>query len=224
MTSKTTKQVTLTTEFSRAAAVEPENSLAFMLMSAFGITLSKCVDVVDKMVLAKDNKMIVFCLTAAVQIRGNVVYVGPQYANVKQEYPDLVIEGTREQKDIFNFGACHICGHILANMSGAPLGKQILQKAGNCIEGGAFPDNDAGSINKQINASFTADDKDYYNKWSEEKYAVYSVTVDAVLIAIPQMSASFAESVKGKPTKPVPLAASSKAKPPPAVDASGKPL
>jgi len=196
MSSKQTKSVNLSTEFLRAAAADAEGSLAYMLLAAFGVSLLKCMQAVEKMVTTKDTKMILFCLASAVQIRGNVVYIGPQFANVRVEYPDLIIEGAREQKDVFNFGACHICGHLLANMSSEPLAVQILKKAGDCVTGANFTDNEAGKINQQIFSSHSREDRDAYQKWENEYFDSFSGILDPIIASLPTLSKSFAETMK----------------------------
>lgn len=156
--SKSVKSVTLSQEFLRAAAGSEESALAYQLLQAFGVSLSNCYDEVMKAIGAKDSKVIVLMMVAGVQIRGNVVFVGSNYGDVRSKYPSLVIEGSRQQADIFNYGALHVCGHILAAMTKNPLGAKVSAKAGNCAIGQGFTDNEAGKINKEIFAGWNAQD------------------------------------------------------------------
>jgi len=153
--SKSTKTVTLTQEFLRAAAGSEEGALAYQLLAAFGVSLSGCYDEVNKAVSSKDTKVIVLMMVSGVQIRGNVVFVGSNYGDIRTKYPSLVIEGSRQQMDVFNFGALHVCGHILAAMTKHTLGAKISAKAGNCAIGQGFTESEAGKINKEIFASWS---------------------------------------------------------------------
>lgn len=164
--SKSTKAVTLTQEFLRAAAGNEEGALAYQLLAAFGVSLSGCFDEVMKAVTARDAKIIILMMVSGVQIRGNVVFVGSNYGDIRTKYPSLVIEGSRQQMDVFNFGALHVCGHILAAMTKHSLGGKISSKAGNCAVGQGFTESDAGKINKEIFAS-----------WSPQEISVVSAQI-----------------------------------------------
>jgi len=137
------------------------------------------------------------CLTAAVQIRNNVVYVGPQYGNIRATYPGLVIEGQRDVKDMFNFGACHICGHILAEVSSHELGVSILKKAGSCVTGKDTTESEAGKINAEINKGFIAEDVAAFRAWNASLPADDQAVVDQVLSSVAAKSANFAQKLSG---------------------------
>lgn len=92
--------------------------------------------------------------------------VGPAYGNVRVRYPQLVVEGSRAQSDVFNFSALHVCGHLLAASSNHPIAVKILAKAGSCITGINCTENDAGKINKEI-----------ANGWSPEEKAAASAVL-----------------------------------------------
>lgn len=156
--SKSTKTGTLSQEFLRAAAGSEESALAYQLLSAFGISLAGCYDEVNKAITARDTKIIVLMMVSGVQVRGNVVFVGPNYGDIRTKYPSLVIEGSRPQTDVFNFGALHVCGHILAAMTKHPIGSKISSKAGNCAIGQGFTESEAGKINKEIFANWGPQD------------------------------------------------------------------
>lgn len=161
-----TKLIRHSAEFTNAAGQMPEESLAYMLMSAFGISLQTLVNISLALINAKDVRIIQLCATAGVQIRGNVVYVSANYGEVRNKYPELVIESERDKSimDSFNFSALHVIGHILCTYSDNGLAKKILSKSGNCVMSGTFPDTDAGRINKEIFGSWTEEEKAYLAK------------------------------------------------------------
>jgi len=157
--SKATKQVTLSAAFRRAAAEDEVGSLSYMLMSAFGMTLTACANIVGKALERGDKKIIVLMMAAGVQIRNNVVFVGKDFAGVQTVYPELVISGQADRSDIFNFSALHVCGHILAKVTSHPVGSKILKKAGDCTTGADVTTNEAGKINKEFADSWSSEEK-----------------------------------------------------------------
>lgn len=196
--SKNTKLVSLSQEFLRAAAGNEEQALAYMLYSAFGVTLVACCEIVRLVLANKDAKMIVLMMTAGVQVRGNVVFVGREYGNVRVNYPGLVIEGNREVKDHFNFGALHVCGHLLAKITTHSLGKLILGKAGDCIDGAGFPANEAGKINKEIFDSWSPDDKAAAARFLLAVDPIARTHLDQAVGSFHTMSTEFSTKMSGK--------------------------
>lgn len=183
--------MTLSQEFLRAAAGDEEAALAHMLLSAFGISLQECMDIVEKAIANKDSKIIVMMMGAGVQVRGNIVFVGREYANVRSVYPKLVIEGDRETKDIFNYSALHICGHILAHVTSNSLGVKILKKGGDCILGEYELSTQAGEINKEIASSWTAEDKSNFGSWLEAMSGDDQAVVDNIVANFSVLNARF---------------------------------
>jgi hypothetical protein len=191
----TTKPSNLNTGFLRAASADPEGSLAYMLMAAFGVSLTQCMILVEQMIANKDVAVMLLCLTAGVQIRNNVVFVGPQYGNIRVKYPQLIIEGNRDVKDMFNFGACHICGHIIAEISSHGLGMKILQKAGSCVTGKYLTESDAGKINGEVYRSFSTTDQTIFAEWNNKLTAEDQEVVDKVLALVESKSVAFANAL-----------------------------
>lgn len=153
-----TKRVTHSADFLAAAATDLEGALAYMLMAAFGISLAELTEIAESLIVTNNTAIISLALASAVQIRGNVVFVGDTYAGIKDTYPALVIEGQRAQDDTFNFSALHCLGHVLAHWSNHPLGQKILKKAGSCITGQDTTKNAAGEINQEISRSWAPED------------------------------------------------------------------
>lgn len=167
-----TKRVTMTAEFMAAAADDAESALAFMLMSAFGISLAEIIQIAEALIAANDAPLITLALAAAVQIRGNVVFVREGYAGVRDRFPSLIIEGDRPQEDKFNFSALHCLGHVLAHWSSHSLGSKILKKAGSCITGQDTTKNAAGEINSEIARGWSPEDVMLFNTINmSQKYA-----------------------------------------------------
>jgi hypothetical protein len=195
-TKKTTAAVSLSEDFRRAAATDVEGALAYMIMSAFGVSLSKCASAVSKMIKMKDYKLMSMCIAAGVQVRGNVVFVDmPQ---ISKEYPDLVITGQREAKDQYNFGALHVCGHILAGISNSNICKIVLAKAGSCVTGQGFSDSEASQVNEEIYKSWSDADKQAFAAWAAAVPEADVKIVTFLADGIPKASADFA----AKMTKP----------------------
>lgn len=156
---RTTKPGNLSADFMASARVDEEGSLAYMIVSAFGISLQAVIAACLKMQETNNTKVAMMCLAAGVQIRNHVVYVGPMFANMRNDYPDFIIEGIRPNQDIFNFSALHIAGHVLSHFTTKTFGTKILSKAGDCVLGTSFPDNEAGKINKDLSNSWTPEEK-----------------------------------------------------------------
>lgn len=197
-TAKLTKAVTLSQEFRRAMAGNETSALAYMIMSSFGVSLASCISSVSKMIETKAGSIIMLCLAASVQIRGNVTFVGRDYGDVRTKFPELVIEGTRVQTDQFNFGALHVCGQVLCNITKHEMGKRMLAKAGDCTIGKGFTDNEAGKVNKDIFESWGVDDKLAYRQWLESIRPDAVATVDAVFATIKTGHDEFAKKLDGK--------------------------
>jgi hypothetical protein len=173
-----TTKVDHSAEFRALAAQQPQQSLIYLFVTAFGFTLAQGFQVVTSIIKNRDVQMAALILDAAVQIRNNVVYVGQGYADVRTKYASLVITGRTDIEDIFNFHALHICGHILCDMGSrnkaAVWFPQALEKAGSCISGkdSDYPDNEAGKINKDIR-----------DGWSKTHLAAYEDRVNTLLTA-----------------------------------------
>lgn len=155
---KTTKQVRLSEAFRAAAIADAKGALSTMFIGSFGVDLLTLIRIAKEVLANKDEDAIMLAVTAAVQVRGNVVFVGRDFANIRSKYPELVIEGERAQQDIFNFGALHAMGHVLCHLSSHPLAQKALAKAGSCITGAGTPDSEAGKINKEISLQWTPAD------------------------------------------------------------------
>jgi len=190
-TQRVTKAVTLSQEFLRAAAGNEEEALAYKLLSAFGVTLEDCIAVVNKAIDAGDSKIIVMMMAAGVQVRGNVTFVGRDYANVRSAYPLLVIEGEREVKDVFNFSALHICGHLLAHATRDPLGERVLNKGGDCIFGKPTLTTEAGEINAEVAAGWSPESLTAAREWEHTMQDHMKAKLDKIVSQFSTLSASF---------------------------------
>jgi len=190
-----TKRVNLTPAFMRAAETDKVGALAYMLMAAFGVSLTELTTIALDIIDNKNTELCMMSLAAAVQIRGNVVFVGSEFANIRAKYPILIIEGDRAQQDVFNFSALHCLGHILCTFSSEKLAQKILQKAGNAITGANVTASIAGAINKQIAESWPIDEVAEFNavatKISDKRRAV----INSVLAGASTRSTAFSKSV-----------------------------
>jgi hypothetical protein len=194
---KSTKPGALTPAFVQAAARNPTGALSHMLLSAFGVTLSTLTTIASKLLDTKDMPIIILALTAAVQIRNHVVFVGGQFGEVRTKFPELIIEGDREQKDIFNFGALHALGHVLAHVTTNDLGIKILSKAGSCITGERLIDSEAGQINGEMHRNWSMEDKAMWPKWVTEASANYRAALDPIVAGVPGLAREFLASLAG---------------------------
>jgi len=220
-TSKPTKKGMLSQEFTRAAAEDPSGALAYMLMSAFGVSLARCMEVCARLLVAENKAAIIMCLTAAVQIRANVTFVGRDFAGIRLGAPELIIEGERQTGDVYNFGALHACGHIFANMVVHGTGKNILAKAGDCVRGTGFTDNEAGQINAEIFKAWTQEDKQALNVWLSDNIAAHGPKIEAIFTSLSSLQANFALKLAGR-TVPPPGASAAKKPDVPPPPGSGK--
>lgn len=197
------KPVTLSQEFLRAAAGNEESALAYMLLNAFGITLEECMAIVDKAIANSDSKIIVMMMAAGVQVRGNVVFVGKEYANVRVAYPALVIEGDRDVKDVFNFSALHICGHLLAHATSESIGDKVLGKGGDCVLGRPTLTSAAGEINKEIFSGWSEESKAAVVAWDDGMTQERRQVLDTIVARFTQLNAEFLARLKPAVTRPV---------------------
>lgn len=210
---KPTKAGSLTPAFMQAAGRDPEGALSAMMLAAFGVSLSTIMALAGKILAAKDVQLIILAMTAGVQIRNHVVFVGREYGSVRTLYPDLVIEGDREQRDIFNFGALHALGHALAHITTHDLGQKIISKAGSCVTGEKLTDSEAGNINREIYVGWTAEDKLAWQGWSSSTRASHGQTLDEVVASVPARARAFNSAMApqpagGAPPRPAPPKAS----------------
>lgn len=195
-TNKSTKMVVHSAAFTQEAARNPENALAYMLLAAFGISLDALVEVVKNILANRDTQVAILALAAAVQIRGNVVFVGREYGNVRERYKELVIEGPRSVQDQFNFGALHAVGHILAMIADTPLSKKILKKAGNCITGDGVTGSEAGLVNKEIADNWAPEDRTAMMAWMVGLSADNRQFVTTILDGMRDRATQFDEAVR----------------------------
>lgn len=166
MSKKVTKQVSLPASFTSAAKEDPESAFAYMLMAAQGVQLSAVTATIMSMVDNKDAKIIMMCMAASVQVRGNVTFIGSRTLDIKDKYPLFIIDSGREVDDEYNFKALHVAGHALLSIADSPLSRMFLDKVGNCVRGGSFPANEAGKINSEI-----------FSKWSKDELTAFEAFV-----------------------------------------------
>jgi hypothetical protein len=193
MSSKPTKQGSLTQDFLRKAADDPDGALATMFMSAFGIALSTLMKIAEEIVKAGNIPAMLMAVTAGVQIRAHVVFVGRDYAGVRTNHPELIIEGARPTQDIYNFGALHALGHIFGHLSPDGLGAKMLKKAGSSITGEYATDSEAGLINQELSRTWTIEDKQEFVTWVTKVQADATMAswVKGVFKVIPTMQTKF---------------------------------
>lgn len=189
---KVTKPGSLSQSFKQAAVADPKGSLAFMFMSAFGVSLDVLMALATKMAETNDVQMVVLAVTAGVQIRNHVVYVGSEYAGVRGKYPELIIDGARDQQDQFNFGALHALGHLLSHCSQHALAKKAIAKAGSCITGEMTTDSEAGKINKEIYDGWTRDEVSACSVWRGANGPMLAYLVDPVFMNMAADAKAFA--------------------------------
>ena len=207
---KPTKAGSLTPAFIQAAARDPEGALSFMLLSAFGVSLSALMGIAAKAFAGQDIQLLIMALTAGVQIRNHVVFVGREYGNVRTLYPELIIEGNREQRDIFNFGALHALGHVIAHVTTDALGVKVLSKAGSCVTGEKLTESEAGAINREIYNGWTAEDKGAWAAWMADMRAQHSAFVNQTVQVIPTKARGFSTTMaqpSAVPARPAPARA-----------------
>lgn len=196
---KPTKQGSLTTAFVQAAARDPEGALSQMMLAAFGVSLSSLMAIALKALAAGDVSLILMSLTAGVQIRNHVVFVGREYGNIRTNYPELIIEGDREQRDIFNFGALHALGHVFAHVTTNDLGQKVITKAGSCVTGEKIVATEAGKINKEIYDGWSTEDKGAWPAWLASAQAAHRATLDPVVASVPARAKAFTTAMAPRP-------------------------
>jgi hypothetical protein len=212
-TKKPTKAGSLTASFLREAATKPVDALAYMLLQAFGISLASLVAIAGNVLASGDMSVVVMALTAAVQIRNHVVFVGRDFGDIRTKYPELVIEGDRDQKDIYNFGAVHALGHIFAHITSSDLGSKVLKKAGSCITGEGVNASEAGKINEEIFKSWAIEDRTAWPAAAMAMKASHGVALDRIMGALPGMASKFSRSLQPATGGRAPPAAPAKADP-----------
>jgi hypothetical protein len=152
------KQIVVPANIRAKAPTMPAEAMAYMFLSAFGVDLETLHGALAYMVTKKNHAMLFKCLAAAIQINGNVTFLGdiPDDANLAC----FVIVGTRPGiANQWNFSALHVAGHLAAHLSRTKLAEKTLKKAGSCIQWPAekYPANEAGKINKEIAESWDPD-------------------------------------------------------------------
>jgi hypothetical protein len=177
----------------RAAAVKDEvGALAYILESSFGTSISAVAGDVEKMIAGKDEKAILACLVASVNIRENISFLS--FADFSANYPSLVITGRKEVRDNFNFSALRAAGHLIAGTVKLGITDKINDKAGNCVFGGTFPTSEAGKINKETFSGMSESDSTAAQTF-RAKYATNAV-LKATIEGIGAKATKFAASVK----------------------------
>lgn len=207
--SKQTKRGNLSDAFRTAAVSDPVGALATQFLAAFGVDLQALIEIASKIIKTKDINAAMMAITAAVQIRANVVFVGRDFGNIREKYPALVIEGDRPQQDIFNFGALHALGHLLCHATTSEWGQKALAKVGSCVTGTGTPDTEAGKINQELAASWSPNDKAAASSWLVTNRG--NEFIDNVFNDIDNRRAAFQQ--KTSPTRPVMAAPAPPAKP-----------
>lgn len=201
---KPSKSGSLTPAFVQAAVRDPEGALSHMMLASFGVTLASLMSIAMKAFGLQDIQIIIMAMTAGVQIRNHVVFVGREYGDVRAKYPELIIDGDREQRDIFNFGALHALGHVFAHVTGNDLGPKILSKAGSCVTGEKLTESEAGNINKEIYLGWTTEDKGSWAAWLATAQANHRGVLDPIVGTVPTRAKAFAASMAGPPGGSVP--------------------
>lgn len=153
-----TKKMQMSQKFINESSKNVEAALGYMLFSSLGVSLSVIVEIVARMLANGDNKVALFCIVAAVQVRGNVTFASAESVGIKPNYPELIISSTRAAGDEYNFSAAHAAGHLLLSIDNSVLAQSLLSKAGNCVFGSSFPDSVAGKINKEIRSSWAPEE------------------------------------------------------------------
>lgn len=193
--SRLTKPGSLSQDFLRAAAEDPMGGLATMFLAAFGVSLDVLMRIATKIIAENDVHVMMMAFTAGVQIRAHVVFVGRDYGNIRSRYAELVIEGGRPQQDVYNFGALHALGHMLAHVASESTGGKVLQKAGSCITGDYGTDSEAGKINKEIATTWSMTDKVDFGKWLTNAKTTQGPIVDSFIQSVPGLSKAFMAKV-----------------------------
>jgi len=160
--SNITKQVKMTPTFLKASQADQEGALAFMLLSAFGVSLPQMISCCDRMLKSNNTVVIQFCLTAAIQIRGNTTFVGNDLGNIRTDFPEFIIEGDRDVRDVYNFSALHVAGHLLCHCVSDDITRAILKKCGSCITGEQSPNTEAGQINSEMARGWPVEDMESF--------------------------------------------------------------
>lgn len=179
-----TKRVNHTPNFLRAAEQDKTGALAYLLYAAFGVSLSELIAITKKMVQDQDENLAHMAITASLQIRNNVVFVGNDFGGLRQLYPALIIEGERPQQDIFNFSALHCLGHLLCHLSSTPIARKILNKAGSAITGQGVTESVAGRINRELSEGWSMEDKLEFNNYSGTLPAAERQLIDNVFTGL----------------------------------------
>lgn len=196
---KVTKAGGITPAFAAQAALDPEGALSYMLMSAFGVSLSMLITTAKRILTEKNAPIAIIALTAGVQIRNNVVFVGREYGDMRRNYPELLIEGEREQRDIFNFGALHVLGHILAHITSRDLGNKILRKAGSSVSGEYLMETEAGLINGEFFKGWTTEERMAWSASLVELKTLAQVWVDSLVDSMSVKSKAFQAKLTAPP-------------------------
>lgn len=188
---RSTKAGSLSQAFLAKAANDPTGALATMFLAAFGVSLGTLMRIAEDVIKTKKNGVMMLAFTAGVQIRAHVVFVGRDFENIRQDYPELIIEGQRNIGDIYNFGALHALGHVLAHITNNSLGERVLAKAGSCITGAYSNDSEAGKINKEIAAGWMAPELQEFSAFVGRMKAVAPESLDPFMVTVPTLASRF---------------------------------
>jgi len=167
MAENRTKRVIQDANFTAKAAADAVGALAFMVMASFGVSLVQIVDAIKTMVAKRDAEVVILCIDAGVQIRGNVTFVTANFGGgkLRADYNIFLINSQRETGDDFNFSALHAAGHAICVAANTTLAQKVLSKAGNCINGSSFPTSPAGRINSEIKSTWTEAELSVFSNW-----------------------------------------------------------
>jgi len=190
-----TKKVNHTPAFSRAASDDPLGSLAYMILSAFGVSLTTIMEICDKILADNNIPIAMMCIAAGVQIRGNVTYVGRDFSNIRETYPQLVIEGDRDTGDVFNFGALHAVGHALCHLSRDSIATAVIKKSGSCITKESVNQTDAGSINGEIADGWAPEDVALFRQWSSATGSSKAAAITGIFDSIKPKAKAFSTTI-----------------------------
>jgi hypothetical protein len=188
---RATKAGNLSQAFLAKAASDPTGALATMFLAAFGVSLGSLMRIAEDIIKTKKNGVMMLAFTAGVQIRAHVVFVGRDFEGIRQDYPELIVEGPRNTGDIYNFGALHALGHVLAHVTNNSLGERVLAKAGSCITGAYANDSEAGKINKEISAGWMAIEVQEFSAFVGRMKAVASENLDPFMVSVPVLARNF---------------------------------
>jgi hypothetical protein len=156
------KRIIRDSKFIKAADKDVAGSLAYTIMSSFGVTMDTILTIMSRIQEKEDKEMFNLSIASAVSVRGNISHVNA--TTIRAAYPELIIDGDRGTGDALNFSALRMVGFGFAALSNTTIASKVSSKAGNAISGGNFPTSVAGKINKEAYESWSQTDKDMFTK------------------------------------------------------------